>query len=147
MISIIVIKLNVLYKLKKRQRCFQWLLSKLIQIISKKIFKKNFFFDENCRRGQSCSIKVRATIFIFFVSFCFFFMYEYVYRLSYNTNKHLIWINFIFFIFKSCCWTENNNSYKYSDEIDLIKQHSGKNFKKFHSCIKFACSIRVLNSH
>jgi len=30
---------------------------------------------------------------IFYVSFCFFFKYKYVYHLSNNTNKHFIWKN------------------------------------------------------
>ena len=56
-ISILVIKLNVLCKLKKKQRCWQWLLLKLIQIQgffnettkwqSEKIFlKKASFWQE-----------------------------------------------------------------------------------------------------
>ena len=35
---------------------------------------------------------------------------------------------FHMFYLKSCCWTENNNFYKYSDEIDLIKQLNNLTF-------------------
>ena len=86
---------------------------------------KNFFFDENCRWGQfyprkatwphlipklTKAYNMKILLFfcvyllyrfsIFYVSFCFFFKYEYVYHLSNNTNKHFIWINFILFIRK-----------------------------------------------
>ena len=86
---------------------------------------KKFFFDEHCRWGQfyprkatwphlipklTKAYNMKILLFfcvyllyrfsIFYVSFCFFFKYEYVYHLSNNTNKLFIWINFIFLLEK-----------------------------------------------
>ena len=77
---------------------------------------------------------------IFFASFCFFFMHEYVYHLSNNTNKHLIWINFIFFIYKVVVGRKItifiNILMKLTKLNSIIKEYSGKFFKIFEYFIR-----------